>query len=90
MTSTADPSTAAVTVLFFARLREQLPQPRLHWPWSAAGTVSDLRRAIAAQGGDWAALSDDLLVAVNQEMAGPEQTVEPGDEVAFFPPVTGG
>ncbi|TGG92772.1 molybdopterin converting factor subunit 1 [Natronospirillum operosum] len=90
MTSAAEPSTAAVTVLFFARLREELPQPRLHWPWSEAGTVNELRRDIAAQGNDWAALTEDLLVAVNQEMAGPEQTVKPGDEVAFFPPVTGG
>jgi len=39
-----------------------------------------------------AALSDRkiLRVAVNQEYAGPEHPVRPGDEIAFFPPVTGG
>ncbi len=31
-----------------------------------------------------------LRVAVNQEMAQPTTPVKPGDEVAFFPPVTGG
>lgn len=31
-----------------------------------------------------------LRCAVNQELAGPDSAVAPGDEVAFFPPVTGG
>jgi molybdopterin synthase sulfur carrier subunit len=30
------------------------------------------------------------LMAVNMEYAGPQQTVRDGDEVAFFPPITGG
>jgi molybdopterin synthase sulfur carrier subunit len=32
----------------------------------------------------------NTLVAINQEYATPEQPVRDGDEVAFFPPVTGG
>jgi molybdopterin converting factor subunit 1 len=31
-----------------------------------------------------------ILVAVNREMAGPDQSVRPGDEVGIFPPVSGG
>lgn len=31
-----------------------------------------------------------ILVSVNQEMAGPEQPIRPGDEVGVFPPVSGG
>ncbi len=79
-----------VTVLFFARLREAMPQPRLELEWRGHGTVAELRRAIMAQGREWTALTGDLLVAVNQEMATDDQAVAPGDEVAFFPPVTGG
>jgi molybdopterin synthase sulfur carrier subunit len=33
---------------------------------------------------------DAVRVAVNQEFSGPETPVKDGDEVAFFPPVTGG
>jgi molybdopterin synthase sulfur carrier subunit len=46
-----------------------------------------------ARGGAWhTALAQGraLRVAVNQEMAQPTTPVKPGDEVAFFPPVTGG
>jgi molybdopterin synthase sulfur carrier subunit len=45
------------------------------------------------RGGAWqSALAEGkaLRVAVNQEMALPTTPVKPGDEVAFFPPVTGG
>lgn len=79
-----------VTVLFFARLREAMPQPELQLAWNGHGTVAELRRAITAQGREWTALTGDLLVAVNQEMATDDHAVAPGDEVAFFPPVTGG
>jgi molybdopterin synthase sulfur carrier subunit len=46
-----------------------------------------------ARGGSWqTALAQGraLRVAVNQEMALPTTSVKPGDEIAFFPPVTGG
>jgi len=36
------------------------------------------------------ALPESLLAAVNMEYARPDQPVRDGDEVAFFPPVTGG
>ena len=55
--------------------------------------VAALRQLLAARGGEWAgALAPDrsVLCAVNQVIARPEQGVTDGDEVAFFPPVTGG
>jgi len=83
-----------VKVLFFAALREQLGSPgeELELPDGAA-TVAGLRAHLMARGGAWgAALADArrLRAAVNQDMAAPEAKLRAGDEVAFFPPVTGG
>ncbi|MCH8551089.1 MAG: molybdopterin converting factor subunit 1 [Natronospirillum sp.] len=83
-------SEQTVKVLFFARLREALPEPQVQLAWPKTATVADLRAALRARGADWQALTSDLLVAVNQEMASSTAPVQPGDEVAFFPPVTGG
>ena len=58
----------------------------------AGGTVARLRAHLAARHGDLAALfaAPDLKIAVNQRYAAPDTRVRPGDEVALFPPVTGG
>ncbi len=56
-------------------------------------TIGGIRTHLAARGGKWdEALGTDkpLRMAYNQAMCGPEQKVEAGAEVAFFPPVTGG
>ncbi|GGI89768.1 molybdopterin synthase sulfur carrier subunit [Shewanella gelidii] len=56
-------------------------------------TTTELLRAhLAATDEKWARVmaSDKLLVAVNQTISNWEAIVEDGDEVAFFPPVTGG
>jgi molybdopterin synthase sulfur carrier subunit len=55
--------------------------------------VAALRAHLRGRGGAWqAALADGRLVrmAVNQDMAQPSAAIKAGDEVAFFPPVTGG
>jgi molybdopterin synthase sulfur carrier subunit len=51
-----------------------------------------VRALIAARGGDWEKLAQmkNLRAAINQRMADPSSAVADGDEVAFFPPVTGG
>jgi molybdopterin synthase sulfur carrier subunit len=83
-----------VKVLYFAKLREDLGKSseELTLPGDVA-TVASLRAHLLARGGAWqAALAQGraLRVAVNQEMAEPGTPVRAGDEVAFFPPVTGG
>ena len=83
-----------VKVLFFASLREQLGSSaeEIELP-SGVGTVAALRSHLIARGGAWqSALAEGKLVrmAVNQDMAPPSAAIEAGDEVAFFPPVTGG
>jgi len=62
-------------------------------PPAGTATVAALIAWLATLGpGYAAALADPRLVrvAVNQEHVGPDHPVRPGDEVALFPPVTGG
>ena len=83
-----------VRVLYLAALREQLGTRGEDLDVSpAVTTVAGLRTLLMARGGAWqTALAQGraLRVAVNQDMAQPTTLVKPGDEVAFFPPVTGG
>ncbi len=75
-----------VTVKYFASLREHHGNHRqLEVPGKGA-TVAD----IWATASDGAALPDNVLMAVNLEYVRADHPVEDGDEVAFFPPVTGG
>jgi molybdopterin synthase sulfur carrier subunit len=83
-----------VTVLFFAALREQLGRPReeLELPPSI-NTIDGLRDHLRARGGAWSsafAPNRAVRAAVNQDMVQPAAAIKAGDEVAFFPPVTGG
>jgi molybdopterin converting factor subunit 1 len=83
-----------VTILYFAWLRErtgraeeQLDLP--HGVTDLAGLIAHLR---ARGGGYEAAFSLGRVVraAVNQDFAAPDTPIAAGDEIAFFPPVTGG
>lgn len=82
-----------VTVLYFAGLRENLGVDResLALPEGVAD-LGALRHWLAARGGEWERLNTtpNLRFAVNQTMARVATPVGDGDEVAFFPPVTGG
>ena len=56
-------------------------------------TVRELLDWIKSRGPGYAEALSDLSiirVAINQEFARPDDPVKPGDEVALFPPVTGG
>ena len=82
-----------IRVLYFARLREVfgLGQEGLALPSPA--TLADLLEALRGRGGVWAqelAPGRAFRLAVNQDIAGPEASLKEGDEVAIFPPVTGG
>lgn len=83
----------SVKILFFAGLREALGtgSESLVLP-AGVGTAGALRDWLAARGESWRALATtkNLRVAVNQQMVGLDAAIKPGDEVAFFPPVTGG
>jgi len=83
-----------IKVLYFAGLREQLGTSgeEIDVP-AAVTTVDGLRAHLRTRGGSYEkVLSEKNLVraAVNQDMVQASARIEAGDEVAFFPPVTGG
>jgi molybdopterin synthase sulfur carrier subunit len=83
-----------ITLVFFARLREDLGTAgeSLELPVGVT-TVAALRAHLVQRGGAWAsalAPARAVRVAVNHDMADAATLLKAGDEVAFFPPVTGG
>lgn len=85
---------STVTLLYFARLREAFGVASEAFALSPdCATAGDLIRALQARGGPWAqelAEGKPYRLALNQEMAKPDAALHDGDEVAIFPPVTGG
>jgi molybdopterin synthase sulfur carrier subunit len=83
-----------VTILYFAALRERLGLAREEMPLPpGAPTVASLVEALRSRDARWTdafAPERTWRVSVNQRMADPATPVKPGDEIAFFPPVTGG
>ena len=83
-----------ITVLYFARLREALGKSSEQIALPAdVRDLEGLRALLVARGGAWQqelAPNKPVRAAVNQAMAVGDAPVSDGDEVAFFPPVTGG
>lgn len=82
-----------IHVLYFAGLKERLGLPGESLPLPAGvATVGQLRDHLAARGEQWQALKEmrNLRAAVNQDIANINTPVAEDDEIAFFPPVTGG
>ena len=75
----------SITVRFFASIRMKLGKSQDTIDCKGIMTVADVWERSAK-----ISPSAHLLAAVNQEYAGLGQAVHDGDEVAFFPPVTGG
>lgn len=76
-----------VNVLLFASLRECFGQQALQLQLKTATSVGDLWQLLS---GTNDRLPDRVLCAVNQQYVDPAMMLCDGDEVAFFPPVTGG
>lgn len=80
-----------IEVLYFASLREAVGVAKSSHDVSAGATVADLVDNLKSQGEPWAsALEGQLLCSINQEMASFDAALSDGDELALFPPVTGG
>ena len=82
-----------IKILIFASLREQLGCSQLSFEEGEyPSSLFALKEKLAAKDDQWRAAmtSNRTLVALNQTMIRQDATMHPGDEVAFFPPVTGG
>ncbi len=80
-------------ILFFASLREQLETGELELPYTPdIATAHDVLQQLQERGDAWqeALQSRQIRVAINQELANLHDPVTHDDELAFFPPVTGG
>jgi molybdopterin synthase sulfur carrier subunit len=81
-----------IQVQYFARYREALGLDVEQLEWVASlQHVDDLRLLLLARGNEWAVLGEqNLMCARNQELCDLDEPLADGDEVAFFPTVTGG
>lgn len=81
-----------IKVVYFASIREQLGVDQEQLADTPA-TVNLLVDLLCQRGTAWQQVfqgGQPVLVAVNQEMSQTDAVLTDGDEVAFFPPVTGG
>jgi molybdopterin synthase sulfur carrier subunit len=81
-----------IKIVFFAALREQLDCAELSIAADDVKTVDDIKQLLSAKNEQWQKpfTNTSLLSAVNHDMVDGTHLVKSGDEVAFFPPVTGG
>ena len=76
----------SLEVRFFASLREQVGLSETTLDAASVKTVQDVWQ----QATNGQAVPDNTLCAINMDYVRLDATVKDGDEVAFFPPVTGG
>jgi len=81
-----------IKVIFFAALREQLGCDSIEISAENANTVTEVKITLGQKNDEWQTYlaNNSLLCAVNHQMVNNDFSVKSGDEVAFFPPVTGG
>jgi len=83
-----------ITLIYFASFREKLSldQEQMSLPEGVSNVTELVNTLVAGRDAIWAETlqAPNVLVAVNQEMVEADHPVVDGDEVAFFPPVTGG
>ncbi len=79
-----------VTVKFLASYAEEVGEDEVDLMLPPASTVAELLHQLRDKFPRWGRMVEQPLVARNLEYVQPEQVLEDGDEVAFFPPVSGG
>jgi len=79
-------SAESITVKFFASLREQVGKAEMEIAEKNVSTVLDVWNTATNN----MVCPDNTLMAINMDYVDAAHCVKAGDEVAFFPPVTGG
>ena len=86
----AGPFVGEIRILLFAGLREQAGWAEQHWPADpdrdAGLTPRQLWLNLQLPGD----LDEDVRVAINRQFADADTPLQPGDELAFLPPISGG
>ena len=77
-------------ILFFARLKELLHQETVEVTVPENSSVSDVFKVLTIQYPELESFRKSILIAINQEFATWETLINEGDELALFPPVSGG
>ncbi|WP_199610046.1 molybdopterin converting factor subunit 1 [Flocculibacter collagenilyticus] len=81
-----------INILFFGQLKERLQCGQLQFELTQSITVAQLKQQLQRRGEQWQLYlaEENVLCALNHTMVANSASVKTGDEVAFFPPVTGG
>ena len=80
-----------IRVQYFARYREVLGIEGEQLQRAALTNLEQLREHLQSRGGVWQVLAEqNLMCARNQELCSLDTEIADGDEIAFFPTVTGG
>ncbi len=80
-----------IRVQYFARYREVLGIDGEQLQRAALSNLEQLREHLQSSGGVWQVLAEqNLMCARNQELCSLDTEIADGDEIAFFPTVTGG
>ncbi len=79
-----------VRVLFFAQAREKSGQGQIEVDLPERSSVRDLLSRLERDHPGLGELKSHLAVAVNRRLAGPDEPIPDGAEVALLPPVSGG
>ncbi|WP_448569226.1 MoaD/ThiS family protein [Thalassotalea ganghwensis] len=79
-------------ILFFGQLKERLDCDALSIELPLPCTVAEVKQLLSQRGERWQRYLSEtsVLAAVNHNMSDDKTSINPGDEIAFFPPVTGG
>jgi len=79
-----------ITVLFFAKLKDYVPSPKMDMEVPENSNVQELRNIITKQFPNLVDVLPNVIVSINQQFAFNEDIILDQAEIAFFPPVSGG
>jgi len=80
-----------LNILYFASIRDTLGTSEESIILDEPMNVRQIKDILLTRSGKWQIFAkDNILAAINHEMAKDEAKVKNGDELGFFPPVTGG
>ena len=79
-----------INILLFASLKERIGKPVVSIDIGDSATVKNMLEVLFLQYPSLQPIAKNILISVNQEFADHSQKIKAGDEVALFPPVSGG